>query len=66
MMRPNIGTIDRIVRLLLGLIMLAFALKLGFPQSDWNWLGWLGVIPLLTALFRVCPAYSIIGLRTGP
>jgi hypothetical protein len=27
--------------------------------------GWIGLVPLLTALVRVCPAYNILGIRTG-
>jgi hypothetical protein len=56
---------DRIARVLLGLVLLAFALKLGFPATGWNWLGWIGVVPILTAVVRFCPAYSLIGIRTG-
>jgi hypothetical protein len=64
-MRPNIGKFDRLLRIVVGLALLAFALKLGFPDTGWNWLGWIGVIPIATAIFRVCPAYSVIGIRTG-
>ena len=65
-MRPNMGTLDRGIRIVIGLGLLAFALRLGLPNTGWNWLGWIGVIPLATALIRVCPAYNILGIRTGP
>lgn len=64
-MRPNVGNMDRIARVILGLVLLAFALQLGFPATGWNWLGWIGVVPILTAVFRYCPAYNLIGIRTG-
>jgi hypothetical protein len=64
-MRPNVGTIDRVARIAVGLVLLAYALKLGFPETGWNWVGWIGAVPLLTAIFRYCPAYSVIGIRTG-
>jgi hypothetical protein len=64
-MRPNIGDMDRIARVILGLALLAFALQLGFPATGWNWLGWIGVVPILTAVVRYCPAYNLIGIRTG-
>jgi hypothetical protein len=54
-----------VLRVIVGLALLAFALRLGFPDTGWNWLGWIGVIPIATAVFRVCPAYSIFGIRTG-
>ena len=64
-MRPNIGSMDRIERFVLGLVLLAFALQLGFPATGWNWVGWIGVVPILTAVIRYCPAYSLVGIRTG-
>ena len=55
----NVGTADRIVRALVGgaLIALVFA----GPHTPW---GWLGIIPLATAVFRFCPAYRLFGIRT--
>lgn len=64
-MRPNVGRLDRILRAVAGVVLLAFALKLGFPDTGWNWLGWIGLLPLLTAIVRFCPAYTLIGIRSG-
>ena len=64
-MRPNVGTLDRIARIAIGLVMIAYALQLGFADTGWNWTGWIGVVPIFTALFRYCPAYSLLGIRTG-
>jgi hypothetical protein len=64
-MRPNIGSIDRIGRVIVGFLLLAFALQIVFPATGWNWVGWIGVIPILTAVFRYCPAYTLVGIRTG-
>jgi hypothetical protein len=64
-MSKNIGTLDRIMRIILGLVFIAYALHLGFPNTGWNWVGWIGVVLIFTALFRVCPAYSLLGIRTG-
>ena len=63
-MSPNVGSLDRILRIILGVALIAFAIPLGFPQTGWNWLGWIGVMPILTALFGTCPAYSLFGLST--
>ena len=57
--------LDRGARIVIGLVLLAYALKLGLPDTGWNWIGWIGVVAILTAIFRYCPAYSIIGIRTG-
>jgi hypothetical protein len=64
-MKPNMGTLDRVIRIAAGLGLLAFALGIGFPQTGWNWLGWIGVVLILTALVRFCPAYPILGIRTN-
>jgi apolipoprotein N-acyltransferase len=65
-MTANVGTIDRVARIVVGLVLIAFAIPLGFPQTDWNWVGWIGVVPLLTAIVGVCPAYSLLGVTTCP
>ena len=64
-MRWNMETVDRIIRGVAGLALLAFALGLIFPGTGWNWLGWIGVVLIVTALVRICPAYTLIGVRTG-
>ena len=58
-MSSNVGTVDRILRAILGLVLIALVF-IG-PQSAW---GWIGVIPLATALFGLCPVYSMLGIKT--
>jgi Inner membrane protein YgaP-like, transmembrane domain len=65
-MSANVGNIDRAIRIVLGLALIAFAIPLGFPQTGWNWIGWIGLVPLITAVFGTCPAYSLLGLSTCP
>jgi hypothetical protein len=60
-MKANVGSIDRAMRILIGLALIAATL-LG-AIGMW---GWLGVIPLATGMFRFCPAYALFGLRTCP
>ena len=65
-MITNVGTIDRIVRFVIGLVLIAYAIPLGFAQTGWNWTGWIGVVPLATAIFGFCPLYTVLGLSTCP
>ncbi len=58
-MTSNIGTIDRNLRLLLGVGLLSMVF-IG-PQTPW---GLLGLIPLVTGLARFCPAYRIAGVSS--
>ncbi|MBC7610772.1 MAG: DUF2892 domain-containing protein [Polaromonas sp.] len=60
-MKPNVGTIDRIVRIALGLALIAATLT-GYI-GVW---GWIGLVPLATGVFRFCPAYLPFGLSTCP
>lgn len=63
-MTSNVGTLDRIARIIVGAALIAFALDYLAPGTGWNWIGWIGVVPILTALFGTCPAYSLFGLST--
>lgn len=57
----NVGTIDRAVRLVLGVV--GVGLVFFGPQTVW---GWLGVVPLLTGAISFCPLYKIMGVCTIP
>ena len=57
-MKPNIGFTDRIIRALLG------AALLGAGYYFKSWWGFLGLVPILTAVVRFCPAYLPFGLNT--
>ena len=63
-MQVNVGGIDRIIRIMVGLLLIAYAIPIGFSSTGWNWVGWIGVIPLLTAVFGYCPAYQLFGVST--
>jgi hypothetical protein len=57
----NVGTLDRIVRIVAGVGLLAIAFT--GPKSPW---GFLGFIPLLTAFMGSCPLYSVLGISSCP
>jgi hypothetical protein len=63
-MTMNVGRYDRVARLVIGLALIAFALGYLAPGTGWNWVGWIGVIPILNAFVGTCPAYSLFGLST--
>lgn len=58
-MTPNVGTADRIVRIVVGAGLLGATLA----NEIGPW-GWLGLVPLATGLFGYCPAYLPFGIRT--
>lgn len=57
-MRPNVGGADRIIRIIIGLIIIG----IGFYYHSW-W-GVIGVMPLATGLFRFCGLYPLLGIST--
>jgi hypothetical protein len=63
-MSVNVGMVDRIARIAIGLALIAFALGYIAPGTGWNWLGWIGVVAIATALIGNCPAYSVFGVST--
>ncbi|MCI0466302.1 MAG: DUF2892 domain-containing protein [Beijerinckiaceae bacterium] len=61
-MNQNIGKIDRVARIIGGLGLLSMPM---FMESNWKWLGLLGLVLLITALAGWCPAYGALGVSTG-
>lgn len=60
-MQINVGGIDRVLRIVVGA-----ALIIAAATNLIGWWGYLGAIPLLTGLFRFCPAYTLLGIKTCP
>jgi hypothetical protein len=58
-MKKNVGGIDRVLRIVVGLVLIG--LSLAGVIGVW---GWIGVVPLLTGLINFCPAYFILGVST--
>jgi hypothetical protein len=62
-MAVNVGGIDRTLRIVVGLAVLALFFVLEGSARYWALIGF---VPLLTGIFRYCPAYSLIGVSTCP
>ena len=60
-MKVNEGTIDRTLRVIVGLVLIGLAAT--GTVGVW---GWIGVLPLLTGAFGFCPAYAVFGMSTCP
>ncbi len=61
MFKSNVGGMDRLLRIVGGLVLIALVFV--GPKTPW---GWIGLVPLLTGLLRTCPLYSLIGLNSCP
>ena len=60
-MKSNVGGIDKILRIIAGLVLIGLAIMgIGAPWT------WIGVVPLATGLMGWCPAYTLFGLNSCP
>jgi membrane-bound ClpP family serine protease len=60
-MKVNVGNIDRILRIIVGIALIALAAT----NTVGVW-GYIGVVPLLTGIFKFCPAYTLLGISSCP
>ena len=58
-MKANVGTIDRVLRILVGALLIALTLT----GTIGLW-GWIGLVPLATGVLRFCPLYPLLGIST--
>ncbi len=58
-MEKNVGNLDKTLRIIIGLVLISLVFV--GPQTPW---GWIGIVPLATALVGWCPLYRIIGVST--
>jgi hypothetical protein len=64
MFKTNVGSADRVIRIVLGVIILS--LFFIYPGAWWRYYALIGIVPILTGLAGTCPLYSIFGLSTCP
>ena len=60
-MKANVGTIDRVLRAVVGLVLIGLAAT----DTIGVW-GWIGVVPLATGAIGWCPLYTVLGIKTCP
>ncbi len=58
-MKSNVGGIDRILRIVAGLVLVGLA-----ATGTVGWWGWLGLVPLATGALGWCPPYAMLGINT--
>ena len=58
-MKANVGGIDRVLRIIVGLALIVLA-----ATGTVGWWGWLGIVPLLTGVVGWCPPYALLGFNT--
>lgn len=58
-MTRNVGTVDRTIRIVVGIILMALA-----ATGTVGWWGWLGIVLLATAVLGWCPPYSMLGINS--
>ncbi|CAN4266377.1 Protein of unknown function DUF2892 [Methylophilaceae bacterium] len=59
-MKTNIGSIEKIIRIVVGIALITWVTAFSGPV----W-AWIGIAPLLTGLFSYCPAYALFGCKSG-
>lgn len=57
----NVGSTDKIIRIAVGALLILLALT-----GTIGWWGWIGVVPIASALMGWCPAYTLLGIKTCP
>lgn len=59
-MKCNVGKVDRAIRIIAGLVLIGLA-----ATGTIGMWGWIGIVPVLTGVFRFCPAYPLLGINTN-
>lgn len=60
-MKANVGTVDQVIRFIIGLALLSLMLVI---ESNWKYIGLIGIVPIFTAFIKFCPLYTLFGVNT--
>jgi len=61
-MKHNVGTFDRIIRMIVGILLLSLII---FLEGPIRFIGLLGIVPILTAVIKLCPLYGVCKINTN-
>lgn len=61
-MKKNVGSVDKVIRVILGLVLLSMFF---WVEGSLKWVGLVGLVPLLTAFVSFCPLYTLFGINTN-
>lgn len=64
MFKTNVGTVDRLLRFGVGIVLLGLFFL--YPDASWRNFALIGIVPILTAIFSTCPLYSLVGMSSCP
>ena len=64
MFKTNIGQVDRILRIVIGVVLLGLFFM--YPDASWRNFALIGIVPILTAFLGSCPLYTILGISSCP
>lgn len=64
MFKTNEGTVDRALRVIVGVVLLALFFL--YPDASWRYFALIGIVPIVTGLVGWCPLYSMLGMSTCP
>ncbi|MFP5344680.1 MAG: DUF2892 domain-containing protein [Gammaproteobacteria bacterium] len=62
-MKPNVGNTERIIRVIIGVVLLSLLFVL---EGNMRYLGLIGIIPIVTAAVSWCPVWALLGINTCP
>ncbi len=60
-MKKNMGPVQRAIWVIAGLVLIAWAL---FGSGDYKWIGWIGIVPLVTGAIGWCAFNAVLGINT--
>ena len=61
-MQKNMGMVQRIIWIVFGLALIAWAI---FGGGNYSWIGWIGVVPLITGIIGWCAINAVLGINTA-
>lgn len=61
-MKQNVGSVDRWIRIVLGIALLSL---IAFLDGGIRWIGLIGLIPLVTGILNYCPIYALLKISTN-